>query len=118
MLAESGLSWKVVEQECRNQSVLSGRLWENALYENLVELREKYYIRSPIEKTLKKIVKERLTESALVDAVREGNSTVAMISHAIKLPEYLIRKSVKSMDKKGLLRIDRTKRPHTVTLTD
>jgi len=118
LLAESGLDWRIIEQECRNQSVLSGRLWENALYENLVELREKHKIRSPIEKTLKKIVEERLAENALVRAVEEGNSTVTMISKTMKLPEYFIRKSAQKMEKNGLLRIDRSKRPHRLALID
>lgn len=118
LLAESGLDWKVIEQECRNQSVLSGRLWENALYENLVELREKHEIRSPIEKTLKKIVEERLTEAALIRAVKEGNSTIKMISETTKLPEYFVRKSAQKMVKKELLRIDRSKRPHKLILID
>lgn len=118
LLAESGLDWEVVEQECRNQSVLSGRMWENALYQSLVELREKHKIRSPIEKTLKKIVEERLTEDALTRAIKEGNATVAMISQVTRLPEYFIRKSVEKMDKKGLLRVDRSKRPHKLILTN
>lgn len=118
LLAESGLDWGVIERECRNQSVLSGRLWENALYQNLVELREKHKIRSPIERTLRKIVEERLTENALITAIKEGNTTVATISKATKLPEYFVRKSVEKMDRKRLLRIDRTKRPHNLTLAD
>lgn len=118
LLAESGLDWKVIERECRNQSVLSGRLWENALYQNLVELREKHRISSPIEKTLKKIVEERLTEGALIRAVKEGNATVKMISQTTKLPEYFIRKSAHKMEKKGLVRIDRSKRPHKLILID
>jgi len=117
LLAESGLNWETIEQECRSQTALSGRLWENALYQNLVELREKHNIGSPIEKTLKKIVEERLTEDALMKAVKEGNTTVTMISQTTKLPEYFIRKSVEKMEKKGLLRIDRSKRPYKLVLT-
>jgi hypothetical protein len=32
LLAESGLNWKTIQQECQNQSTLSGVLWESALY--------------------------------------------------------------------------------------
>jgi hypothetical protein len=117
LLAESGLDWRIIEQECGNQSALSGRLWENALYENLKELREKHKIKSPIEKTLRKTVEERLAEGALVRAVEEGSFTVAMISKTTKLPEYFIRKSAQEMEKKGMLRIDRSKRPHRLALT-
>jgi len=84
----------------------------------LVELREKHKIRSPIEKTLEKIVEERLTEGALIRAVKEGNATVKMISQTTKLPEYFIRKSAQKMEKKGLLRIDRSKSPHRLVLID
>lgn len=117
LLAESGLDWKVIERECRNQSVSSGRLWENALLQNLVDLRDKHKIRSPIERTLEKIVGERLTEDVLIEAVKEGFITIKMISQNTKLPEHLVRESAKKMEKKGLFRIDRSSRPHKFILT-
>lgn len=117
LLAESGLEWKVVEQECRRQSISSGRLWENALLQNLADLRDKHKIRSPIERTLERIVGERLTEDVLIEAVKKGAITVKLIAKDTKLPEHLVRESAKKMEKKGLFRIDRSRRPHKFILT-
>jgi hypothetical protein len=117
LLAESGLEWKIIEQECRNQSISSGRLWENALFQNLMELREKHKIRSPIEKSLQRIVEEKLTEDAIVQALKAGNNTIATISKTTELPLHHIRASVKKLEKKGSLRINRSKRPYNISLT-
>ena len=54
LLAESGLNWNIMYQECQNQSTSTGRLWENALYQKLIDLKEKHHIESPIEKSQKK----------------------------------------------------------------
>lgn len=117
LLVESGLEWKVIEQECRNQSISSGRLWENVLFQNLMDLREKHKIRSPIERSLQRIVEEKLTEDAIIQALKAGNSTIATISKTTKLPPYNVRASVKKLEKKGLLRINRSKRPYSISLT-
>jgi len=117
LLAESGLKWKVVEKECRNQSISSGRLWENALYENLIDLREKHKIRSPIEKTLRRVVEKRLVEDAIIQAIRGGSNTIKTISDTTEFPPYLIRASAEKLEKRGLLKIDRSKRPYRFTST-
>lgn len=118
LLAESGLDWEVILQECRNQSVSSGRLWENALLQNLVDLRDKHKIRSPIERALERIVEERLTEDALIEAVMQGYTTVRMISEVTQLPERFIRETADKMEKKGLLSIDRSGRPYKFILIE
>jgi hypothetical protein len=43
VLAESGLNWKTIIDECQNQSTSSGCIWENALYQKLLDLKEKYH---------------------------------------------------------------------------
>ncbi|MBN1784516.1 MAG: hypothetical protein JW815_02125 [Candidatus Bathyarchaeota archaeon] len=74
IIAESGLDWDVVFEECLYQSKSSGRLWENALYGNLVYLREIYGIRSPIEKKLRRRAETKLVQMNIVDAIRKGNT--------------------------------------------
>lgn len=116
LLAESGVDWKVIEQECRNQSASSGRLWENALYERLIDLREKHNIESPIEKSLEAIVEEKLVEIALVEAIKQGNNTVKMISQAINEPQHFVRKSLKRLIEKGRIRVNKSRRPYKFVL--
>ena len=47
LLTESDLDWQIIKVECRRQSEISGRLWEDALLQNLTELRERYGTESP-----------------------------------------------------------------------
>jgi len=116
LLAETGLDWRTIEQECKNQSTSSGRLWENALLQNLIDLRERHNIRSPIEQTLQKVVEERLSEDELALAVKKGCVTVKMISETTRLPQHWVREYAKKMEEKGLLRVDRSGHPHKLAL--
>ncbi len=54
ILAQSGLNWQTITQECKSQSEQTGVCWEDALTQNLQELKTKYSIEAPIEKALKK----------------------------------------------------------------
>jgi hypothetical protein len=116
LLAESGLNWKIIEQECRNQSLSSGRLWENAIYERLIDLKTKHKIESPIERSLKATLEEKLVEITLTEAIKNGNNTVKTISQATSESEYFIRESLKRMVKKGRIRVDKTSRPYKFAL--
>lgn len=116
LLAESGLNWDVIKQECHYQSTSSGRLWENALLENLTELREKYKIRAPIEKTIEKTVEEKLCEDAITQAIKRGYLTTRTIAQTTKLPEHIVRKYANKMYEKRLLRIDKSNRSYKFEL--
>lgn len=41
ILAQSGLNWEIIRQECKSQSEVSGDCWEDALYQNLIDLKAK-----------------------------------------------------------------------------
>ena len=112
MLAESGLDWNIIDQECQNQSASTGRLWENALYQKLVDLREKHYIETPIEKPLRKRAEEKLIEITLIEEIKKGNNTVGIISRAIKQTNDFVRLSLNNLAVKRLIRIDKSHRPY------
>jgi len=112
LLAESGLNWNLINQECQNQSTSTGRLWENALYQKLIDLREKYHIEAPIEKALGKRAEEKLIEITLMEEIKKGNNTVSAISKAIEEPEYFVRESLSKLARKRLVKIDKTHRPY------
>jgi hypothetical protein len=114
LLAESGLKWNVIQKECDNQTTLSGRLWENALLSNLIELEKKYNIKSPLQKRLEVIVEEKLIDDTVLKALRKRKNTIATISKTTKLPEYLVRVHIKKMEQKGLIRVDRSKSPYKI----
>jgi hypothetical protein len=118
LLAESGLDWQVVENECAHQSDASGKIWEDALLQNLIDLREKYHIRSPIEKKLRRIAEAKLGEGLIVESITAGLTTIEGISRAKNLPDYLVREYVRKMEAKGLLKFDKTSRPHKLSLVN
>jgi hypothetical protein len=117
LLAESGLNWEIIKQECQNQSLSTGRLWENALYQKLLDLKSKYGIKSPIEKHLKAIAEEKMAEIVITEEIKKGNNTVKTISKALKLSEPFVRDSLAKMEKKELLKVDRSARPYRFTPT-
>jgi len=116
LLAESGLDWQIVKNECLYQSSISGRLWEDALLQNLVDLRTKYKIKSPIEKELRRIAEEKLSEDLIVKSISEGLETIKSISQAKNLPDHMIRAYIEKMEAKGLIRVDKTTRPNKLSL--
>jgi hypothetical protein len=117
LLAESGLDWNIITQECQNQSTSSGRLWENALYQKLLDLKEKHKIESPIEKPLRARAEQKLIETTLIEEIKKGNDTVRVISQAIREPEHFVRNSLNVLARKGLIRIDSSRRPYKFALT-
>lgn len=111
VIAESGLHWDVLFKECLYQSKTSGRLWENALYGNLVDLREVHGIKSPIEKRLRRRAEAKLVAMNIVDAIRQGNNVVKQIANEINEPEWFVRRRVNMLVENGILRADKSKRP-------
>lgn len=118
LLAESGLDWQVIKNECVYQSNTSGRLWEDALLQNLIDLRERYNIRSPIEKKLRKIAEEKLSEDFMVKSIAAGLTTIKSISQAKNLPDYIVREYARKMEEKGLLKFDKMSRPYKLSLVN
>jgi len=116
LLAESGLDWEMIRTECRHQSEASGRLWEDALVQNLIDLRERYGIISPIEKELRKIAEEKLIEDFIVKSVAAGLTTIKAISQAKNLPYYFVRECAIKMEEKSLLIFDKKTRPYRLSL--
>lgn len=111
-LAESGIEWNTVITECLQQSKISGRIWEAALYERICDLRRKYGIKSPIERQLREVAVKKMTEKRLTEIINKGANTVREISTEIGFSESLIRKELNELVKEGKLLKDITTRPH------
>jgi hypothetical protein len=91
ILAQSGLKWETIAQECKSQSQVSGLCWEDALSQNLQALKEKFSIESPIEKTLRKTAERKIIEISLLGQIQKGNNTISGIAQAIQEPESFVR---------------------------
>ena len=118
ILAQSGLNWEIISQECKSQSEVSGVCWEDALYQNLMDLKAKYSIESPIEKPLRKIAEQKIIETTLLRQIQKGNHTVQSIAQEIKEPQNFIREELKRLADKGLITIDRSSKPHKFFLNE
>jgi hypothetical protein len=92
-LAESGLNWNIINQECQRQSAASGVPWENALYQNLLDLKTKYDIESPIEKLLRTVAERKIIETTLLREIEKGNSTVKSIAQKSRSHKALSEQS-------------------------
>ncbi len=112
ILAESGLDWNIIHQECQNQSTSSGRLWDDALYQKLLDLKEKYHIESPIEKLLRASAEKKLISITLIGEIEKGNNTVQSITQSIKEPQSFIRKELERLVDEGIIKVDKSQRPH------
>jgi hypothetical protein len=116
ILAQSGLNWEIISQECTSQSEVSGVCWEDALYQNLLDLKEKYSIESPIEKPLRKAAEQKIIETTLMKQIEKGNHTVRSIAQEMKEPQSFIREELKRLAEKGLITIDKSSKPHKFLL--
>jgi hypothetical protein len=112
ILAQSGLNWEIISQECKSQSQASGVCWEDAPYQNLIDLKAKYGIESPIEKPLGKIAERKIIETTLIRQIQKGNRTVKSIAEEIKEPQNFVREELKRLVNRGLITTDRLTKPH------
>lgn len=112
ILAQSGLNWKIISQECKSQSEVSGVCWEDGLYQNLIGLKEKFGIVTPIEKLLRIAAERKIIEKTIVGQIEKGNSTVRNIAKEIHEPETFVRAELNRLAEKGIITIDKSKKPH------
>jgi len=112
ILAQSGLNWETITQECKSQSRESGVCWEDALHQNLQDLKTKYGIEAPIEKTLRKIAEQKIIEAALLGQIEKGNNTVSGIAKAIGESTYFVRVNLHKLASKGIIKVDKSSKPH------
>jgi len=115
-IAESGVDWGIVSQECLIQSTSSESIWEAFLYDRLVDLEEKYGISAPVSRKLRKIAEEKMTQRILIRKIGEGKNTVKEIAEEIKFSESWVRIELNKLARKGLLTIDKSKRPYRYQL--
>lgn len=117
ILAQSGLNWETIAQECKNQSQQTGLCWEDALYQNLQDLKTKYGIEAPIEKALRKTAEQKIIEVTLLGQIEKGNNTVSGIAKAIGEAPNFVRVELQKLVFKGLAEVDKSGKPHKFRLS-
>ena len=118
IVAESGINWNQVKMECQAQASRTGRIWEDALCEKLIELRERMKIAAPIEKSICRIADQRILENWIMHKVGAGANTVKDLVRDAAEPESVIREAISRLIRKGDLTVDRSKKMHRFRLTE
>ena len=90
----------------------SGRIWEDALYQKLLDLKEKYHIESPIEKLLRDSAEKKLITITLLGEIKKRNNTIKSIAQAIKEPHSFVRKELERLVDEDLIKVDKSRKPH------
>jgi hypothetical protein len=116
IVAESGINWNDVKIECQAQASRTGRIWEDALCEKLIELGERMKIAAPIEKSICEIADQKILENWIIRKVGTGINTVKDLARTAGEPESAIREAISRLIRKGNLSVDRSKRMHRFRL--
>ena len=116
ILAQSGLNWMIIAQECKNQSQCSEACWEDVLYQTLQDLKAKYSIEAPIEKTLRKTAEQKIIKTTLLKQIAEGNNTVSGIAKAIDESSSFVRVELCKLTDTGVIIVDKSSMPHKFQL--
>lgn len=116
IVAESGINWNYVKTECQAQASRTGRIWEDALCQQLIELRERMGITAPIEKSICAIADQKILENWIVQKVGAGINTAKDLAGSAGEPDSAIREAISSLIRKGKLSVDRSQRMHRFRL--
>lgn len=116
IVAESGIDWNRVKTECHSQASRSERIWEDALCEKLIDLRERMNVVSPIEKSICRIADQRILERWIIKRVGAGVNTVNDLAREAGEPKWVIRKALAELVEKRDLGVKREGRLHTFAL--
>ena len=116
IVAESGINWNHVKIECQAQASLTGRIWEDALCEKLIDLRQRMKIAAPIEKSICEIADQKILENWIIRKVGAGINTVKDLARTADEPESVIREATARLIHKRNLRVDRSTKTHRFRL--
>jgi hypothetical protein len=118
IIVQSGINWNQVKRECHAQASRAGRIWEDALCEKLIELRERMNIAAPIEKSICETADQRILEDWVIRKVEDGINTVKDLARGAAEPESVVREAISSLIRKGCLTVDTSKKTHRFTPTE
>ena len=115
VVAESGVRWDAIAKECNLQSSRTTRVWEDALCNRLIELRERRGVTAPIERAICRVADQRFLETWIIRRVAEGTDTVRDLARESMENEQVIRKATNILARRKMLFIDRSTRPYRLT---
>lgn len=100
LLAESGIDYDIVFDECKMQSEIDerGNIWEASLNEKLKELENSYGIRVPFRKAIDKIAEEKMIGVYIAKALqKESLDETEIYSRLPELEPDVIKYGLKNL---------------------
>ncbi len=84
LLARSGLDYDAIFEECIVQSELTDSVWESGLYDRCKELDERYGLKVPFMRKLRRVAEEKLMMRVLTRLIGEGHHSESALITASK----------------------------------
>lgn len=109
-LLRTGIDHETLIKECKKQRS-ENAVWESFLVEKLGELEEKYRISIPWKKKLVRTAEDAVIETILIRKIKDGYNTVKKLASSIRYSQSWIRKELSSLERKGKIQVDRSKKP-------
>lgn len=111
VLYRKGLDHNIIIKEIEEQSKDSPQEWGAFIFVKLEELEEKYKVSIPWKREFARKV-ESVVERIIIDKIKNGINTVEKLSSDLKQPEYFIRRELNRLITKGIIGVDKTKKPY------
>lgn len=107
-VARAGIDYDTVYQECLSQSEETERIWESGLYDNCLQLKEKYNLRVPFLTRLGKKAEQRIFLRIIGSEIRAGKKSKDSIAKVLAkggLTSKDVKDIFKDLSEAGLIRI-------------
>lgn len=111
-LLRKGINENIVVEECKNQRIKTGRIWETFLVTRIEELETKYRITIPWKKKLIRIGEKETAKHIIIDRIKKGENTAKQITAMLNLSYNFTKEVLKDLEKNGEITVDRCRKPY------
>lgn len=111
-LLRKGINENIVVEECKNQRIKTGRIWETFLVTRIEELETKYRITIPWKKKLIRIGEKETAKHIIIDRIKKEENTAKQIATAFNLAYNFTKEILKELEKNGGIIVDRSRKPY------
>lgn len=111
-LLRKGIDENIIAEECKNQRIKSGRIWEAFVAIKIKELEERYRLTIPWKRKLIKIGEEETAKCLIINKIKEKENTAEEIAAELSISYNFVRKILNELESSKEVIADRSKRPY------
>ncbi|MDI6916378.1 MAG: hypothetical protein QMC80_01115 [Thermoplasmatales archaeon] len=111
-LLRKGINENIVVEECRNQRIKTGRIWETFLVTKIEEIEAKYKITIPWKKKLIRTGEKETAKYLIIDKIKKEENTAKQIATALGISYNFTKEIIKDLEKNGKITVDRSRKPY------